>query len=164
MQRTTTLQTCTWPATRLKLRFRRETEITGVGRGVREAPPTESWTLKLPSWSDSAVLLTRTEVSWASSLHLPDPDRKRPARRASRGRSLGQTSNKSWQSLVGQPEGRPVARRGCPFCSSDHASRRASQQRKSAPFHLPAGAPSCGRRMAAGWRRSTRTPWSGRIR
>ena len=46
---------------KVTLRFRRETEITGEGRGVREAPPTEIWTLKLPSSSDSAAL-TRTEV------------------------------------------------------------------------------------------------------
>ena len=86
---------------KVTLRFRRETEMTGVGRGVREAPSTEIWTLKLPSASDSTAL-TRTEASWAPEPSYAGPDRKRPARRASRGRSPG------LQSRAEQPEGGPV--------------------------------------------------------
>ncbi len=92
---------------KVTLRFRRETEVTGERRGARQAPPTEIWTLKLPSSSDGTAL-TRTEVSWAPEAPSAGPDRKRPVRRTSRTRGLGQPSDRSWQSDAEKPEGGPV--------------------------------------------------------
>ena len=63
--------------------------------------------MKLPSSSDGTAL-TRTEVSWAPEAPSAGPDRKRPVRRASRSRGLGQPSDRSWQSHAEKPEGGPV--------------------------------------------------------